>query len=305
MENLIVAHTEKLKVTMNNTPHRKMVSAAPAKTMERKPLPPLIRWAGSKKKLLPLLKKNTPKEYNKYIEPFCGSACLYFNLRPEKAVLGDINKELIVSYRTIKKRSKAVSEKLSRAQKSKEEYLYLRELDPETLNEIERSYRFIYLNRFCFNGVYRTNKEGKFNVPMGSKTGNLPSSEKISHCAKALKGARLVHGDFKKTLKFVERDDFVYIDPPYTKEGAKNRGEYGSGSFDYQDIPSLLGYLEKIENKGAYFLLSYSCESSLLDVIPQRWHVLELSVERHIAGFREHRGTAQEVLIANYELTAL
>jgi DNA adenine methylase len=191
-----------------------MASANFKQVVAQQPVQPLIRWAGSKKKLLPLLKINTPLSYNKYIEPFCGSACLYFTLLPQKAVLSDINKELIISYKTVKKRAKEISERLSGAQKSKEEYLELRRLDPEALSDIERSYRFIYLNRFCFNGVYRTNKEGKFNVPMGSKTGNLPSPEKILNCARALKGAKLIHGDFKKTLKYVECGDFVYMDPP-------------------------------------------------------------------------------------------
>ncbi|WP_349745764.1 DNA adenine methylase [Pseudomonas frederiksbergensis] len=283
----------------------KMANAEYKEEVTRRPLEPLIRWAGSKKKLIPLLKANTPKTFNKYIEPFCGSACLYFSLRPTKAVLSDINQELIISYKTIKKASRKITERLLGAEKCKTEYLRLRELDPSTLDEIERSYRFIYLNRFCFNGVYRTNREGKFNVPMGSKTGNLPTPEKISDCAMALKGASLIYGDFKKTLKYIEQGDFVYLDPPYTKEGAKNRGEYGHGSFDYQDIPTLISYLEKIDEKGAYFLLSYSCDSALLDLLPSRWNKLELSVNRHVAGFKQHRSIAKEVLVANYELASL
>lgn len=282
-----------------------MASAEYKEEVERRPLEPLIRWAGSKKKLIPLLKANTPKTFNKYIEPFCGSACLYFSLRPAKAVLSDINKELIISYKTIKKDSRKIAERLLGVEKCKTEYLRLRELDPSTLDELERSYRFIYLNRFCFNGVYRTNRQGKFNVPMGSKTGNLPTPAKISDCAKALKGASLIYGDFKKTLKYVEQGDFVYLDPPYTKEGAKNRGEYGHGSFDYQDIPTLISYLEKIDEKGAYFLLSYSCDSALLDLLPSRWNKIELSVNRHVAGFKQHRSVAKEVLVANYELASL
>lgn len=282
-----------------------MASAEYKEEVARRPLEPLIRWAGSKKKLIPLLKANTPKTFNKYVEPFCGSACLYFSLRPTKAVLSDINKELIISYKTIKKDSKKITQRLLGVEKCKTEYLRLRELDPSTLDEIERSYRFIYLNRFCFNGVYRTNREGKFNVPMGTKTGNLPTPAKISDCAKALKGASLIYGDFKKTLKYIEQGDFVYLDPPYTKEGAKNRGEYGHGSFDYQDIPTLISYLEKIDEKGAYFLLSYSCDSALLDLLPGRWNKLELSVDRHVAGFKQHRSIAKEILVANYELASL
>lgn len=283
----------------------KMASAEYKEEVARRPLEPLIRWAGSKKKLIPLLKANIPKTFNKYIEPFCGSACLYFSLRPTKAVLSDINKELIVSYKTIKKDSKKITERLSGVDKCETEYLRLRELDPSTLDEVERSYRFIYLNRFCFNGVYRTNREGKFNVPMGTKTGNLPTPAKISDCAKALKSTILICGDFKKTLKYIEQGDFVYLDPPYTKEGAKNRGEYGHGSFDYQDIPTLISYLEKIDAKGAYFLLSYSYDSALLDLLPSRWYKLELSVNRHVAGFKQHRSIAKEALVANYELSSL
>jgi len=130
---------------------------------------PFLRWAGSKRKLLPQLLEFTPKDYGRYVEPFAGSACLFFHLKPRKALLGDINHDLIRTYLEVKYRVKEVVAELEKLNCSKENYYRIRAWQSERLSGPRQAARFIYLNRFCFNGLYRTNKTGQFNVPYGAE----------------------------------------------------------------------------------------------------------------------------------------
>src|SRR5580658_6327776 len=127
---------------------------------------PFLRWAGSKRRLLPTLQTFWTKKHKRYIEPFAGSACLFFAIKPPKAILGDLNPELISTYIEVKYRLPGVLAELAKLPPwNKREYLRLRSLDTATLEPRARAARFIYLNRFCFNGIYRTNLKGQFNVP--------------------------------------------------------------------------------------------------------------------------------------------
>src|SRR5260370_41753763 len=126
-----------------------------------------LRWAGSKRKLLPILLDAAPKKFDRYVEPFAGSACLFFALGPRRAVLADINEELVNTYRALKTDVEGVIEHLAAFKCSKKEYYLVRSESLLGMPKQRRAARFIYLNRFCFNGLYRTNKQGGFNVPYG------------------------------------------------------------------------------------------------------------------------------------------
>src|SRR6266511_4373296 len=126
---------------------------------------PFLRWAGSKRKLLPVLSAYwSGEKYSRYVEPFAGSACFFFCISPHEALLGDINPELIFTFEQVKKNLPEVLDALRKYRKSKRQYLDLRALDPSSLEDTDRAARFIYLNRYAFNGIYRTNKEDRFNV---------------------------------------------------------------------------------------------------------------------------------------------
>lgn len=160
---------------------------------------PFLRWAGSKRKLLPAIREHIPHKINNYIEPFAGSACLFFALGPQRAILGDMNDELIRTYRQIQADYPSVVRRLVPLRRSRKLYLSWRALEPENLASDKRAARFIYLNRYCFNGLYRTNLAGRFNVPFGAEnTGSLPSPEALAACSQQLKNARLIAGDFSK-----------------------------------------------------------------------------------------------------------
>lgn len=257
-----------------------------------------FRWAGSKRKLLPYLLRCVPVQYNRYIEPFAGSACLFFALSPKSAILGDFNPELIKTYDALREFPREIAERVHLMPQTHSFYYDLRSQPAATLNTIERAARFMYLNRFCFNGVYRTNRQGHFNVPRGVRTGRIPPKAAFEQWAAALSGVRLISGDFSRSVARVRRGDFVYLDPPYTKDGSRYSGEYGYGSFAEQDLTRAATWLDHIEKRGATFLLSYRHAP---DVVRQfsKWHVRLVTVRRHVAGFLENRGSVKEMLVSN------
>lgn len=260
---------------------------------------PFLRWAGSKRKLLPVLISSAPSSYRRYVEPFAGSACLFFALHPKNAILGDINAELLATYKTLKEHPRLVSRQ-AEAYERADDYYGLRSQDPSALDSITQAARFLYLNRHCFNGVYRTNRHGQFNVPKGQHTGRIPTSTHLYRCSVALRAATLRRGDFERCLAGVGQDDFVYLDPPYAIGDRPTFGEYGYGSFESSDIARLIARLKKLDKSGAKILLSYAESPDMLRALPRQWKVRLVGTQRHVAGFARHRRKVEEVLVSNY-----
>jgi DNA adenine methylase len=264
-------------------------------------LPPLLRWAGSKRKLLPRLLSHIPHDIQRYVEPFSGSACLFFALRPVTAIIADLNVQLMETYGIVRAHPTKTARALAAMSGEATAYYQIRSQRPETLAEVDRAARFIYLNRHCFNGVYRTNRSGHFNVPLGSRLGVIPNEDHFKRCARALRSAELMSGDFQSVLQRVTKGDFVYLDPPYAKNNSRIRGEYGYHSFGVHDLPRLRDALEKIDRIGATFLLSYaSCPE--IDEIQKLWFSDDIRVRRQVGGFAKHREVVSEVLISNRSL---
>ena len=174
-----------------------------------------------------------------------------------------------------------------------------RKQKPSDLSRTERAVRFIYLNRYCFNGLYRTNQRGEFNVPFGAdSTGQLPTPSSLQAVAKTLAHARLVYGDFGKTLALVRRNDFVYLDPPFATPGRRTFCEYDRAVFSAVDILRLRVWMDQLHRKGARFLVSYAeCEES--EWLARGYCKEYLRVRRHIAGFSGNRAQSSEILISN------
>jgi DNA adenine methylase len=261
---------------------------------------PLIRWAGSKRRLVPTLLKCAPAEFVGYVEPFAGAACFFLAIRSRRAVLGDINPELIHFYRTVRKSPTEVASRVFEMPNTPEFYYWLRSQDLPS-SPIERAGRFFYLNRHCFNGVYRANRSGKFNVPRGTKVGKTPGLEEFRRFAAVLRGVRLVGGDFEKSVALAAEGDFVYLDPPYTCAAARYRGEYGYTSFSDEDLPRLSRAVLAAHARGVRVLISYREERELCSSLPG-WCVRKVTVRRHVAGFAQNRRRTNEILIANYAL---
>lgn len=260
---------------------------------------PILRWAGSKKKLVPALLAMAPRKFNRYVEPFVGSAVLWLTVPERPAVLGDLNADLIETYKVVRRCPHAIWTRLTQMPTDESFYYELRGVNPEHLGIYDRVARFIYLNRFCFNGVYRTNREGRFNVARGQGHLYIPSEAVFAAFSERLRNTELLHGDFEHTVAQADRDDFVYLDPPYAEPGKRNRGEYGPGSFTELDLIRLVATLRRASDKGAKVLLSYT-DSQVLREHLHDWNFQTVSVQRNVAGFARDRKKVTELLISNY-----
>lgn len=260
---------------------------------------PFLRWAGSKRQIVPVLAKYWNRRFSRYVEPFAGSACLFFHLAPPKALLGDINKELLDTYRQVRARHNDVSEILLKMRKGKGHYYKIRGLQPRQLSPERRAARFIYLNRYCFNGLFRTNKSGQFNVPYGGEaSGSLPKAENLRQAAALLRRAAFITGDFENVLDRVKIGDFVYMDPPFSVGSRRVFKEYSANGFNWEDVTRLRRRLELLNELAVPFVVSY-LESREGDYLSKGFNVSALSVRRNISGFLGSRTKCQELLITN------
>jgi len=260
---------------------------------------PILRWAGSKRRLVPVLRTYWNKNHSRYLEPFAGSACLFFSLNPTRAILGDVNHELIATYLEVKYRVDGVIRELAKLRLSREQYNTLRALSPCRLDASARAARFIYLNRFCFNGLYRTNLEGRFNVPFsGERCGALPSSDHLKQCSRTLRHARLINADFECVLSIAERGDLVYMDPPFAVRGRRVFREYDPSAFAHRDVARLRSWMDKLAAARVTFVVSYA-ESEEADILRKGFDHQTVSVRRNIAGFAARRYLSNEILISN------
>lgn len=266
------------------------------KISARSQLPPILRWAGSKRKLLPHILPCIPNGTGRYIEPFAGSCCVFLALRPQQAILSDLNAALIDAYKTIRCAPEKVFDVISAMPSTEQFYYELRAMPTGEMDDISRAARFVYLNRHCFNGVYRTNRSGMFNVPRGTKAGVIPAKEQFQAFAEALNNASLRAGDFETVLVLATQGDFVYLDPPYSPPNTRFRGEYGYGSFGEHDVARLVESVREADNRGATILLSFN--PTIKTLLPN-WHSKYLSVRRSIAGFNHQRVTVTETLFFN------
>jgi DNA adenine methylase len=237
-------------------------------------------------------------EHTAYVEPFAGSACLFFALAPQTAVLGDTNAELIELFEVVRDDPDRLHRRLVRLRRDLETYNRWRSMNPDTLDQATRALRFLYLNRNCFNGIYRTNRAGQFNVPMGSKLSAYISKDDLSRCSKMLKDTKLVAGDFVDTLAHVQAGNFVYLDPPYAVNSRRIFKEYGKKIFDTSDIERFSEALMSIHRAKADFLVSYAdCREAR--ALARHWNSVRFPVRRNVAGFSGDRRNAYEWLITN------
>ncbi len=251
--------------------------------------------------VLDRLKRRVPAKFNTYIEPFAGSACLFFALCPSSAILADLNSDLINSYKTICRNPIRVLRRAKATPVTSSEYYKIRSLRPENLSSVDAASRFLYLNRYCFNALYRTNKSGAFNVPIGRNTGNFPEEADFRKAAKLLSQAKLLCCDFTETLSRARKGDFVYLDPPYVRRKGTDKNVYGSGSFSEADLPRLIAALHALHIREVRFLLSYSKCPQLAQVLPSKAQK-SFKVRRQISGSAGFRGYVQEVLLDNRDI---
>jgi len=273
---------------------------------------PFLKWAGGKRQLLPELLKYIPKDFNNYFEPFLGGGALFFELynlgflENKKVYLSDINEELINTYKTIRDNPKELIIKLKefKTNHNKEFYYKIRELDRDknykNLDNITKSARFIYLNKTCFNGLYRVNKKGYFNVPIGSyKNPNILDEENILAVSKALQNIIIKNFDYKEILKEVQSNDFIYLDPPYHPlNETSSFTSYTKNEFLQKEQIELFKTLKELSNK--CFVLKSNSDTDFINKLYKDFKIEKILANRAINSKATNRGKILEVLIRNY-----
>lgn len=258
---------------------------------------PFVRWAGSKRQLVPNLVALMPEKINTYIEPFFGSGCLYFKVKPKKAILSDINLELISVYQAVRKSPLEVSQYLESIPHSAEAFYQLRAIAHRSLDKFSSAARFIFLMKSCFNGVYRTNMSGQFNTPYSGIVNKLPTLDDLENVAKLLKTAKIRHVDFEETINSAQRGDYIYADPPYPSKVF--RGEYGYKRFEHSDWIRLVNACERANQRGALVMVSF-CDSDWLKNCFPDWRFETVSTRRTVSANPMKRKPVDEVVIYNY-----
>lgn len=272
---------------------------------------PFVKWAGGKRQIVDKLLMYAPDEFNTYYEPFVGGGALLFELSPKKAVINDSNKELINVYNVLRneEKFKKMCSILNTYEKNNSEEFYyeLRNKDRnkssfDRLSDYKRAGRTIYLNKACFNGLYRVNSKNEFNVPFGKKTkvntydiGNLIT---ISNYL-TMNDIKILNVDFEDSVKDAQKGDFIYFDPPYDSE-TSIFNSYTEDGFGKEEQRRLAKVYKELSNKGCYVMLSNN-NTTLIKELYKDFNIHIIEAKRSINSNGKKRGKVEEVIITNYK----
>ncbi|NTW20518.1 MAG: DNA adenine methylase, partial [Nostocales cyanobacterium W4_Combined_metabat2_030] len=268
---------------------------------------PFVKWAGGKRQLVPtILANHLPKNYNlqTYYEPFIGGGALLFSLQPKKAVINDSNAELINCYKIIKNSLDELIEDLKNHKNNEYYYYDIRDWDREknfkSKTEVQRASRIIFLNKTCYNGLFRVNSQGQFNVPFGKyKNPNILDIAVLKAVNKYLNEnqVKILNSDFQEAVKDAKRGDFIYLDPPYdpVSETASFTG-YDVNGFNKQEQRRLKEVFDDLNSRGCHILLSNACTEFIEDLYKDYPHT-KISAIRAINCNGKKRGKVDEILV--------
>lgn len=273
---------------------------------------PFVKWAGGKRQLLPVITSHLPKKFERYFEPFLGGGAVFFHLisqeRKEKWFISDLNSDLILSYVIVRDKVKElISELESHSNnyfKDPSTYYYkIRESNPT--EDVEKVSRLLFLNKTCFNGLYRVNSKGKFNVPLGKYVNpNIVNEKNLLAVSEILqtKEIYIKCQDFEDAIKNTSSGDFVYLDPPYQPISATaNFTSYTDNNFNYEDQKRLYAKFKILDKKGVKVLLSNSKSKEILHLFKEfSDSIVEVNTNRFINSVSQRRKGHLEVLIKNY-----
>lgn len=265
---------------------------------------PFLKWPGGKRWFVNKYHYIFPDEVNTYYEPFLGGGSVFFALQPQKAVIADVNEELINLYMKMRDNPNELKEllKVYQSKHSKTYYYQIRESC--FVNDIEKAARFLYLNRTCYNGMYRVNKNGKFNVPIGTKSNCTYDIESFDNYAKLLRRADIVVDDFQNIIATAQKGDLIFADPPYAVR-KKQDGfiKYNDQLFTWKDQERLYVSLREAKSRGVMIILTnVNCEEIRKMYESGGFFVTEIERVSSIAGKATRRGVITELLITSYKL---
>lgn len=267
---------------------------------------PFLKWAGGKAKLVPELLKRVPSSYGVYREPFLGGGALFFALAPKRAVLSDINPDLVLTYMTVQRNVQEVIAALKaleagHVKRGLDHYLDVRAWDSSKAEPVAVAARMIYLNKTCFNGLWRVNKKGHFNVPMGrfASPPTICDEENLRVCSATLQGADLWLTDYKDALYKARKNDFVYIDPPYVPMSTTaNFTAYTKQGFGESDQRELAAIAKTLVGRKVQLLLSNAGNEKVIELYPKTaFKIEETMMKRNINCVADSRGSVVEYLI--------
>ena len=272
---------------------------------------PFVKWAGGKRQLMSELERNFPTKFDTYLEPFLGGGAVMFDLLAKRSNLkcnvSDLNSDLVLAYVTIRDRLSRLIESLENHSKNyhKDSTRYYYEVrDQEPKNQIEKVSRLLFLNKTCFNGLYRVNSKGKFNVPMGRYTNpNIVNKENLEIVSKALQTEKIKIScrDFESVINDVKKGDFVYFDPPYQPvSDTANFTSYTHRDFTEDDLERLVDLANRLDSKGCNVLLSNSNSKTVKKLFSSEWNITEIKANRAINSNSQKRTGHKEIIIKNY-----
>ncbi len=268
---------------------------------------PFLKWAGGKAQLIPEILKRIPEEFSAYHEPFLGGGAVFFALFRQGILdnkpvyLSDNNPELINAFRVVRDEAEQLLKKLAKLRNKNNSHDYYRIRDQRPRSPVNRAARLIYLNRTCYNGLYRVNSRGRFNVPFGRyKNPRIYDPENILAVSRALQEVNIHLEDFEKVLERASAGDFVYFDPPYypVSETA-NFSSYTSSGFSQKDHERLAEVFEALVEKGVFVMESNS-DTEFTRQTYRRWHLHRVLAKRAINSNPSGRGAIAELIITSY-----
>ena len=272
---------------------------------------PVVKWVGGKRQLLDEITPLLPKRITSYCEPFLGGGAVLFSIQPTRAIVNDLNQDLITVYEVIRDDVESLLESLKKHENTAEYFYAIRDMDRDkevyqAMSKVERASRLIYLNKTCFNGLFRVNSSGEFNSPFGHyKNPNIVNEPILRAVSKYFREANITfrNMDFEKALEGIKKGDFVYFDPPYvplsTTSNFTGYNESGFGSEEQERLKSLC---DKLTDQGVHILLSNSDCEYIRNLFSdkKRYTIIEVKAKRSINSISSARGEISEVLIINH-----
>lgn len=259
---------------------------------------PFLKWAGGKRWLVQNHRYLFETSYERYIEPFLGSAAVFFYMQPKRAILSDRNECLIDTYRSIKDDWESLYSRLVQhhAHHSKEYYYQIRSKEYE--QKVDQAAQFIYLNRTCWNGLYRVNQSGRFNVPIGTKSSVILPTDDFESISTVLSGVDLLATDFETTISNAGKNDFLFVDPPYTvKHNNNGFVKYNQTLFSWDDQIRLCESLVDAKNRGAKIVVTNADHESIRKLYKKDFKIAKVERLSIISGKSEARGRVSELVI--------
>jgi len=258
---------------------------------------PFIKWAGGKRWLAHELQKWVPDSFNTYFEPFLGGAAAFFHLQPDTAILSDSNEELIATYRAVRDAPSEIVARLSEHQRqhNNEYYYFIRGSTPT--HRYDLAARFLYLNRTCWNGLYRVNLKGEFNVPRGTKNQIIAADEDFLDISKCLQNCEILSSDFENIIDRSDEGDLVYVDPPYTvKHNMNGFIKYNQSIFLWSDQVRLRDACLRAQKRGVTVIISNADHESIRELYACAGKLSSVERASVIAGKASARQSTTELL---------